>query len=289
VSDAIISRFIDQQERADFDQLATQLIARQVEEGVAGCELAWSELSRGDIGDWRAVPPIRSSILPRPASPTADSKLVSSAMRAFWQTLAPAPGMPILLLAASESGSTAGSLAVAIQQAAPERELLNPAASGKIDTLAVRSWLAARQRGGKPATIVATAEMSGRLSRFIERRRLVFRLPTGSRLFVIGTLNAQKGGSTEPPHLVDLLGLMPESTWHIVIAPTLTTPLKIALVHREIRTLVAPPHWVRYRLAEHRLVIMDLATTRFPACQEIGLKATPAESSNPSGGLIVQA
>jgi hypothetical protein len=167
-------------------------------------------------------------------------------------------------------------------------------ADNRVDTSTVRSWLAARQRGGRPATIVATLELLGRLLRFLDRHRLRFRLPAGSTLMTIEPLReAAEAPRTQWPSVAEHLGLAPPDTRRLVIVPTLTTPLPVKPRSDGSLILMAPGHWLRCRLSRgenpfaskaHRVVIMDLATTQLPACQEIDLEPV----ARGDRGLVLQ-
>jgi len=294
VTDATIKRFIDQGKPADFDQLAIDLVARQLEERVVGCESSWSSLSPDHLESWQAIPPIPTSTHGPTVYPTGDDESIALVMQACWRTLAPPAESPILLLAPTDATTTAGALALATYQATAGLGLTHPFAERRIDTSAVRSWLAARQRSGHPATIVATVELVGRLLRFLERRRLRFRLPAGSQLITIeSSTETVEAPPTPSPSMVERLGLEPADTRRLIIVSTLTTPLLTRRGSDSTPILVAPGHWVRYRLIRgtsgpedevDRLAIMDLATTRLPCCQEIELRAVTGDE----GGLVLQ-
>jgi hypothetical protein len=274
VNETVISRFIDQPESTDFDHLAREVAARQLQNGIVSSDLAGAELSTKELDSWVSVPAIPAKRTGEVGTLPANEGLMDYVLGAYWRLLAPAPGIPLLLLATSHNGPAADGLRRAVEHESSPGDLTHPVTDDKVDNLSVRSWLAGRQRGGQPAALVVSGPLIGRLANFLERRRLIFRLPSGSQLITVDS-SAAHMKTSETTSLVDRLGLPAGAVRHIVTLPSLTTPLQIVPGHETSELhLAPPPHWARYRLDSDELAMIDLATTELPACQLTGLRAT---------------
>ena len=161
----------------------------------------------------------------------------------------------------------------------------------RFDGKMARSWLAARQRDGSPSLLVGDSTTLTQLLDYLERLRLLLRLPAGTRIVEIldGHLPEPLSASPSANRLGTVLGLAPDSRQRLLSWSTLTSPCWTAQEQADDTAFTTPP-WVRTRavaknqspLAEGmlgRLALCDLATTELPAWQLTELSAAVAGSS----------
>lgn len=138
-----------------------------------------------------------------------------------------------------------------------------------VDFGAARSWLSARQRGGRPVLLLATSFALAQLLETLERRGLCFRLPPGSVLFDTGGFKGRHREVTRSELLeaaFDRLGLPPGQVVREYGMTELSSQCYTAnLVGGDPDRFVAPP-WVRVRC-------LDPETLEESAPGEAGLLA----------------
>ena len=119
-----------------------------------------------------------------------------------------------------------------------------------VDGRALRSWLAARQRDGRPALVLATAFSLVEAIESLERLGLRFRLPVGSLLFETGGYKG-RGRELTPVELegrlADALGIPPKRIVREYGMTELTSQLYTPTLTGGPTYLYQTPHWVRTR------------------------------------------
>lgn len=264
--------FIRNGSDTDFDRVASSVLIHQLVTIEPRPEIWQGEIAAA-LNGWQAVPPVPANTLTESMLPPAEEELRHTVQRAVWRTLAPPPGRPVLLLASTGNAPPVSEVASAVSRSVAPEDLSHPIERDRVDSLAVRSWLAARQRAGTPATVIASMPLAERLAAFLERRRLIFRLPSGSRLILLGGADALE--DRVPTALAASLGLTAGACSFLVALPSLTTPLRFTTDGDGRRVLQNSGHWIRYREDAGRLVVTDLATTRQPALQLTELAVAP--------------
>jgi hypothetical protein len=138
-----------------------------------------------------------------------------------------------------------------------------------IDFAAARSWLSARQRGGRPVLLLATSFALAQLLETLERRGLRFRLPAGSVLFDTGGFKGKHREVARSELLEaagDRLGILPGQVVREYGMTELSSQCYTPnLVGGNPERFVGPP-WVRVRC-------LDPETLEEAAPGEAGLLA----------------
>lgn len=173
-----IARLMARPDPGAFEELALEAFSELCRHDAAyreRCERAGRR--PGEIADWRAIPPVGPPSAGAPESedaPALPATAVELAVRIA--CLGDQDPPPILDLT---GGATAG---------AEELERLGGAGSltlgreGRLDVVAARSWLAARQRDRRAALVFVDEPGRERLLGALERQDLRFQLAPGSRL-----------------------------------------------------------------------------------------------------------
>lgn len=187
-----ISHYVARPDADGFGELATALYTELCERGGRGVEIA----------DWQAIPatgppetPVDSN-----AARTLQRDAAERALRGGCLDGLDSP--PILELAADPI-LPAGSL----ERLGGLGSVAPGAPGGRIDVVAARSWLAARQRDRRAALLLLDVSACQRLLGALERQDLRFQLAFGSRLVLVESPSGAHGfGSlaTVPAHRLGL-------------------------------------------------------------------------------------
>ena len=136
-----------------------------------------------------------------------------------------------------------------------------------------RSWLAARQREGRPVLVLATAFALADLVERLERMNLHFRLPTGSALFETGGCKGRTREMTRDELLarvVTWLGIPPESAVSEYGMTELTSHAYTRRLAGGDPGLFVPPPWLRVRALEPlSLAELPVGETGLLACFDL--------------------
>jgi hypothetical protein len=122
-----------------------------------------------------------------------------------------------------------------------------------IQAKVVRSWLAARQREGRPVVVLATALALAGMLDALERLDLRFRLPAASRLFETGGFKGRRVETTRPELLAraaDRLGLPAGQIVREYGMTELTSHFYTAVLAEGDPDLFVAPPWVRVRVLD---------------------------------------
>jgi hypothetical protein len=120
-----------------------------------------------------------------------------------------------------------------------------------VDVTRARSWLAARQREGRPALVFATSFALAQLLEALERRFLHFRLAPGSVVFDTGGYKGrhQEIGREELLQRIETwLGVPPEQVVREYGMTELTSQCYTTNLLGGDPELFVPPHWLRWRV-----------------------------------------
>ena len=270
MNEAALLEFIARPEPERFEPLAEDRLRAWTESETSG---AGGPLAPSSPLSWRTADAVRVDTREPSIPLPADGRILDAVAQAQWRHLAREPGTPLLLLLAPEEPADTR-LAKAIRQGTPDQELLHPVASGRIDRLRIRSWLAGRQRAGQPAWIVASESAARELLYDLDRRRLLFRLPPGSRVVRLGTPESLlEPSGCSPGDIATRLGVPLPDQAVLLIQSTLSSVLPAAVAESRECVLAPPPPWMRYRVIDRpedqrtQLAVFDLATTRLPPLQ----------------------
>ena len=143
-----------------------------------------------------------------------------------------------------------------------------------LDLLRARSWLAARQRDGRPYLVLATALALDQCLRGLERLDLRFRAPAASALFVTGGFKTRRAELTLDDllaRLAERLGLPAQAVVQEYGMTELTSQAYTRSLAGGPTDVFVCPHWMRARVldpatleeapagAEGLLALLDLA------------------------------
>ncbi|HEV8631209.1 MAG TPA: hypothetical protein VGV61_12905 [Thermoanaerobaculia bacterium] len=160
-----------------------------------------------------------------------------------------------------------------------------------VDVTRARSWLAARQREGRPALVFATSLALAQLLEALARRFLHFRLAPGSVVFDTGGSKGRQQEIARADLLARLetwLGVPPEQVVREYGMSELSSQCYTGTLLGDDPDLFHPPHWVRVRvlhpetLAEQPageaglLAIFDLAnigSVAYLLTEDVGIAA----------------
>ncbi len=183
-SDALakrVAKFVEDPNADDFGALALALFSEVYaddESYRAACDRQGA--SPGRVNSWREIPA-------SPAAPLGPgTELQESAAR---RVLAGAmigdlTRPPVLLTVPEGADGDLREPCASISADVSGEGSADCAPDGRVDVGAARSWLAARQRDGRPAVLVATAAAADRILSTLERQDLLFQLAYGSRAIV---------------------------------------------------------------------------------------------------------
>ncbi len=276
--EAAIEGFVRQPESGDFDDLARRLFALQVERLPTCRRLAAAAgVAPESLADWRRFPLAEASpTLAGDADGTAE-RLLRAALDVTLaaRCLAGLERPPALVLLAR------GPAGEREPDPLARRLLSRHAGPGSLVARGAgaeaRSWLAARQRAGRPGLMVCTTGALAELVDYLERRRLRFRLPPGSVASATGE---------PPPGLPwpevraaagERLSLPAERLVRGYAPAGVASRFDTATISGGDPDLFLAPHWTRVRVLEAatgrelpdgeagRLAILDLATVASPA------------------------
>jgi hypothetical protein len=138
-----------------------------------------------------------------------------------------------------------------------------------VEPAAARSWLAARQREGRPALLLATSLALADLLEALDRYDLRFRMPAGSTLFDTGGTKGRRREVTRAELLArveDRLGIPPPAVVREYGMTELTSQCYTRVLAGGDPEIFFPPHWVRVR-------ILDPLSLAELSAGEIGLVA----------------
>jgi hypothetical protein len=278
LKDDSIRRYLRHPRPETFDRLASELLLSQASD--RGGDAAPS-VGRRDTHEpsWRTANPARRDDLPSGHESPADDPTLHEVVRAHWSALSRPTAAPLLLLLSART-ALERRLRSVILEAEEGADILEGTRDGRLDSLRVRSWLGARQRGARPALIVTTNALCERLILDLQRKRLRFRLPVGSGLYRLCSLEELRDGEApRPADVTSAIGVPPERQAFLVEVPSLASMIEVRMDSAGAFRLASPAPWIRYRLLDDatadprpgaaRLAIFDLATTRLPALQDI--------------------
>lgn len=272
-----IEEYLHDPAAGGFGELALELFAEQFERLPSyrsECERLGA--SPDGLESWRDVPAV---------SVPEDERLAPTSRRVLELALPSLfePG-PVSLIVGSEEASSPAStrLIATLAEVAPEQSFLSP--RPRPDSRALRSWLGTRQRDRRPVRLIATGTGHHGLIDTLERRSLKFRLPPGSKSFVVRT--AESAGVSEVGEPSDhaaraseWLGLAAGEVRSLLTRPGATPLLESALEPGCFHL----PHWVRAGGGQATpLTLFDLASLGAPAHA-----VAPAEARLADGKRIV--
>lgn len=139
--------------------------------------------------------------------------------------------------------------------------------SGGVEVGRARSFLAARQRDGRPTLVLATAFALSELLQALERRRLRFRLPAGSLVFETGGYKGRTrelAGEELLARLAERLDIAAEAVVREYGMTELTSQFYTRVLAGGDPALFVPSHWTRVR-------ILDPETLTEAAAGSVGL------------------
>lgn len=120
-----------------------------------------------------------------------------------------------------------------------------------VDVTRARSWLAARQREGRPTMVLATSFALAQLLEALEKRFLHFRLAPGSVVFDTGGYKGRHQELSRDDLLGRIetwLGVPPEQVVHEYGMTELTSQCYTANLLGGDPELFVAPHWLRWRV-----------------------------------------
>jgi hypothetical protein len=138
-----------------------------------------------------------------------------------------------------------------------------------VEMVPARSWAAARQRGGRPALVLATSLALSQWLDALERQDLRFRLPAGSAVFETGGFKGRAGEVSQARQLERLeerLGVPAAAVVREYGMTELTSQCYTRALLGGDPDLFVAPHWVRVR-------VLDPATLEEAAPGAAGLIA----------------
>jgi hypothetical protein len=138
-----------------------------------------------------------------------------------------------------------------------------------VEVVPARSWAAARQRGGRPALVLATSLALSQWLDALERQDLRFRLPAGSAVFETGGFKGRAGEVSRARQLERLeerLGVPAAAAVREYGMTELTSQCYTRALLGGDPDLFVAPHWVRVR-------VLDPATLEEAAPGAAGLIA----------------
>lgn len=244
-----IAQFVARPDAAGFEVLALEAFSRAYERDPAVRELCRRRgLATGELDDWRSIPAVAPGELGGESETESPESLTQAAIQAAFETacLRGLAAPPLLRLVEKRRGDPTTSHLVERSDRLGGPGSAAAVESGRIDVTAARSWLAGRQRDGRPALIVSDDESLGRLLGMLERQDLRFRLASGSRVIVLEPLESAAvsvGVARIPPDRVGRLGLdagglVRQFRWAGVPTPCYGS------AEEDGRWRIAPPHWV---------------------------------------------
>ncbi len=235
--------------RAEFENLAAELIGRQ--------------RSPDNRVSWRKLEPEP----PNTTRPRAEPALLRAALD-LQLPPAPASGLRVLLVAPADNtaADTTGrdALIETVSEIHPLEELNPPGAA--TDLVALRSWLGSRQRDGRPLEFVATSAGLARALAFLERRRLRFRLPAESRLWLLVAgrprLNQDPADESDWwPAAQERLGLAPERIRRLLYRSEGSALVERPSAGADGRGVFPLPHWMAAVETSSGIALLDLVRT----------------------------
>jgi hypothetical protein len=120
-----------------------------------------------------------------------------------------------------------------------------------VDVTRARSWLAARQREGRPALVLATSFALAQLLEALEKRFLHFRLAPGSVVFDTGGYKGRHrelGRAEQLQRVETWLGVPPEQVVREYGMTELTSQCYTGNLSGGDPELFVAPHWLRWRV-----------------------------------------
>jgi hypothetical protein len=254
-----VARFLGDPNSATFEELALAKFTEAYERDPEVRALA--EAPPDQIGDWREIPLIEPWTLAD--TPAAEDLGTLAGETAFRRAcLAGLAAPPILdLVGAGDLSSLGGPGSL---RAAGE--------GARVDVTAARSWLAGRQRDGRPAVVVATDAAWERLLGALARQDLRFRLGFGSRAVLLAQGPSPAGTMPGADRLgLDSSAVFRELRWPGVASPCYTRAGR-----------VEPLHWVGLVASAGRLAVLDLVGSPLRV-------ATPVAAVDDGDGLRISA
>jgi len=161
---------------------------------------------------------------------------------------------PALSLVPSREQAPDSSLAFMVDHAMARwcgRPSVTAIGAGGVTTKIARSWLAGRQRDGRPALILATAFALAQLLEALERIDLRFRMPAGSRIFETGGFKGRRrelGRGDLLARIAERLAIAPRHVVREYGMTELTSHFYTRALDGGDPDLFVPPPWTRVRI-----------------------------------------
>jgi hypothetical protein len=298
-----IASFLADPASASFEELALAVFAFQYERVEPYRRLCDSRGATPErIADWRQVPPVpaaafRSLLLaaatPREIFrssgtsageearsvhhhpfPDLYRQAIDASFPPFCLPGGGGPPVPMLSLVPSREQLPDSSLAFMIDHVlarfgAPPPESAVAFGRRGVEMVPARSWASARQRGGRPALVLATSLALSQWLDALERQDLRFRLPAGSAVFETGGFKGRAGEVSRARQLERLeerLGVPAAAVVREYGMTELTSQCYTRALLGGDPELFVAPHWVRVR-------VLDPATLEEAALGAAGLIA----------------
>ncbi|HEX4965940.1 MAG TPA: hypothetical protein VF173_34340 [Thermoanaerobaculia bacterium] len=280
-----VSRFLSAPESAGFEELALAAFAWQFERIEAYRRLcARRGATPETVSDWRQVPPVPAAafktmtLAAAPAvevfrsSGTTEGEARSEHHQPFpdlYREVIDASFPPFCLPFVASGGKLPILSLIPTRQQLPDSSLsfmadhvlsrwgspesATPFGPRGVEAVKARSWVAARQREGRPVLILATAFALVQWLEALEKVDLRFRLPPGTAIFETGGFKGRTAEVSRHDLLARVqswLGVPPEAVVREYGMTELTSQCYTRALLGEDLDLFVAPHWVRVRILD---------------------------------------